>query len=74
MATSAAMSSSLLIDITLTIFNESLLLNLTEIDFKLDEKIAFTSPNKLETKDDENIDDFKEFFDSIGLRLIYFFG
>ena len=72
MATSAAMSLSLLINITLTIFNESLLLNLTEIDFKLDEKIAFTSPNIPETKDDENIDDFKEIFNSIGLRLIYF--
>ena len=72
METSVVMSLSLLINITLTISNESLPSNLTEIDFKLDEKIALSSLNITETKDDENIDDFKEIFNSIGLRLIYF--
>ena len=72
MEPSVVMSLSVLINITLTTSDESLPSNLTEIDFKLDEKIAFTSPNIPETKDDENIDDFKEIFNSIGLRLIYF--
>ena len=72
METSVVMSLSLLINITLTISDESLPSNLTEIDFKLNEKIALSSPNISETKDDENIDDFKEIFNSIGLRLIYF--
>ena len=72
METFVVMSLSLLINITLTISDESLPSNLTEIDFKLNEEIALSSPNISETKDDENIDDFKEIFNSIGLRLIYF--
>ena len=72
METSVVMSLSLLINITLSISNESLPSNLTEIDFKLNEKIAFSSTNITDSKDYENIDDFKEIFNSIGLRLVYF--
>ena len=72
MEPSVVMSLSMLINITLTISDKSLPSNLTEIDFKLNEEIALSSPNISETKDDENIDDFKEIFNSIGLRLIYF--
>ena len=71
METFVVMSLSLLINITLTISDESLPSNLTEIDFKLNEKIALSSPNISETKDDEKLDDFKEIFDPMGIRSIY---
>ena len=72
MEASAVMSLSSLINITLTISDESLPSNLTEINFKLNEEIALSTPNLTDTKDDENVDDFIEIFNSIGLRLIYF--
>ena len=51
-------SSTIFINITLTICDE---LNLTELN---------SSPNMSETKDDQ-LDDFKEIFDPIGIRIIY---
>ena len=51
-------SSTIFINITLTICDER---NLTELN---------SSPNMSETKDDQ-LDDFKEIFDPIGIRIIY---
>ena len=59
MALSVLKSSTMFINISLTICDE---LNLTEINF---------STNKSETKDDGKLDDFKEIFDPIGIRIIY---
>ena len=58
MELSVLKSSTMFINITLTICDE---LNLTEIN---------SSPNISKTKDDK-LDDFKEIFDPIGIRIIY---
>ena len=72
MEPSVVMSLSTLINITLTISDESLPSNLTEIDFNQNEKIVHSSDNISETKEDDILDDFKEIFNSIGLRIVYF--
>ena len=71
MEASAVMSLSMLINITLTISDESLPSNLTEIDFKLNEKIVHYSDNISETKEEDVLDDFEGIFNSIGLRIVY---
>ena len=72
MEPSVVMSLSILINITLTISDESSPSNLTEIDFELSEKIVHSSDNISETKEEDILDDFKEVFNSIELRIIYF--
>ena len=72
MEPSVVMSFSMLVNITFTISEESLPSNLTEVDFELDEKIVHSSDNISETKEDDVLDDFKEVFNSIGLRIVYF--
>ena len=47
-------------------------MNLTEIDFELNEKIVHSSDNISETKEKDVLDDFEEIFNSIGLRIAYF--
>ena len=64
---SAVMSLSMLINITLTISDD-----LTEIDFKLKEKVVHSSDNISETKEEDVLDDFEGIFNSIGLRIAYF--
>ena len=71
MEPSAVMSLSVLINITLTISDESLPSNLTEIDFKLNEKIVHSSDNISKTKEEDVLDDFEGIFNSIGLRIVY---
>ena len=72
MEPSVVMSFSMLVNITFTISEESLPSNLTEVDFELDEKIVHSSDNISETKEEDVLDDFKEVFNSIGLRIVYF--
>ena len=57
------------INITLNVTNEAIPLNLTEIYFKADYK---SSSKISELKDDEILDDFKEIYNPIGIRIIFF--
>ena len=58
-----------LINITLNATNEAVPLNLTEIYFKADYKF---SSKISELKDDEILDDFKDIYDPIGIRILFF--
>ena len=60
------------VNTTLYISNDTTPLNMTEIYFKKDENVAAFSSNIFETKDGEMLDDFKEIFNPIGIRIIYF--
>ena len=68
MEPSVVMSLFMLINITLTISEESLPSNLTEIDFELNEKIVHSLHNISETKDEGVLDDFEGIFNSIGKK------
>ena len=57
------------INITLNVTNEAIPLNLTEIYFKADYKF---SSKISELKDDEILDDFKDIYDPIGIRIFFF--
>ena len=59
------------INITFSIFDETMTLNLTEINFKINEKLIDSSPNIPETKNDNILDDFKDIFNPIGIRIIF---
>ena len=58
-----------LINITLNATNEAVPLNLTEIYFKADYKF---SSKISELKHDEILDDFKDIYDPIGIRIFFF--
>ena len=57
------------INITLNVTNETIPLNLTEIYFKADYKF---SSKISELKDDEILDDFKDIYDPIWIRILFF--
>ena len=59
------------INITFSIFDETMPLNLKEINFKINEKLIDSLPNIPETKDDNTLDDFKDIFNPIGIRIIF---
>ena len=59
------------INITFSIFDETMPLNLKEINFKINEKVLDSLPNIPETKDDNTLDDFKDIFNPIGIRIIF---
>ena len=59
-----------LINITLNVTNEAVPLNLTEIYFKADHKF---SSKISELKDDEILDDFKDIYNPIGIRILFLF-
>jgi hypothetical protein len=63
----------MLINITFSISDETMPLNLTEINFKINEKLTDSSPNISETKDDDKLDDFKEVFNPIEIKITFLF-
>ena len=61
------------INITFSIFDETMPLNLTEVNLKINEKLIDSSPNIPETKNDNILDDFQDIFNPIGIRIIFLF-
>ena len=60
------------INVTLSISDETAPLSLTEINFNKNEKFADFLYNMSKEKDDYLLDDFKDIFNPIGIRVIFF--
>ena len=62
----------MIVNITLSFSDEAIPLNLTEINFNKNEKLTDFLSNISEKKNDNILDDFKEIFNPMAIRIVYF--